>query len=46
MKKERTRKIKIKKCRKCNLYRIYYKIDSICQCDGVDAIYAIPVSVK
>lgn len=35
--------IRIEKCKKCGKYKIFYKVDSICLCDGTSAIYGIPV---
>lgn len=35
----------IKKCKKCGLLEIYYKIDKICLCKG-QAIYGLPIEVK
>lgn len=40
------RDIEIKRCKKCGLLQIYYKVDKVCVCDGGLGIYAIPVEIK
>lgn len=40
------RQIEIKKCRKCGKYQIYYKIDAVCQCDGSNGFYGLPVELN
>jgi hypothetical protein len=37
--------IKIKICKKCGKKQIYYKVNSLCYCDGGVGIYAIPEEI-
>lgn len=39
------KEIIIKRCKKCGKIEIYYKVDSICLCNG-QAIYGLPVEIE